>query len=381
MMSPRLAELEADFKKNGGCFKKFKIGDLLEGETGDVDLQMTDVNGKGELFINSGVSNFGIKGRTDRQAKIFPSNTITVDFFGNAYYRSEPYKLATHNHVFSFSGEVIKNRLVGVYLVGAMAVLRRHQYSFNRMATMPVIKEEIICLPYSKDSIDFQYMADYIRELEADYIRELEAYLVASGLNDYHLTEKENAVLRDFPSQKKIRVQKLFDIHPTQAYKLRNAELQLGEGCNPVIANTSQNNGVTGYSPLECTEEGNILTYSDTTDANTIFYQPRAFIGYPHVQGLYPKLYEDDWSEQSLLYFASLIKKIAFTKGFNYGNKFRRDIMGNFEVSLPTTPEGAPDFEYMSTFVTAIKKLVIADVVKFKDDYIAKTKSVSSSKD
>ena len=50
---------------------KFKIGDLFEGKTGDTDLQQKDVNNRGHLFINSGVQNLGIKGRTDRLARIF----------------------------------------------------------------------------------------------------------------------------------------------------------------------------------------------------------------------------------------------------------------------------------------------------------------------
>lgn len=73
------------------------------------------------MFINSGITNQGIKGYTDRSARIFPQNTITINFFGNAYYRSYPYKLATHNHVFSFSGDIIKDESVGLYLVAAMS--------------------------------------------------------------------------------------------------------------------------------------------------------------------------------------------------------------------------------------------------------------------
>ena len=100
-------------------FKKFKINDIFSTpDKGDVDLQQDDINGKGEFFINSGKTNFGIKGKTDRKARIFPPNTITIDFWGNAYYRDYNYKLATHNHVFSFNDDVIKNKEVGLYLVG-----------------------------------------------------------------------------------------------------------------------------------------------------------------------------------------------------------------------------------------------------------------------
>lgn len=107
------------------AYKNFKIGELFIAQTGDVDLQQKDINGKGSYFINSGVEGLGIKGKTDRYAKVFEANTITIDFWGNAYYRDFKYKMATHNHVFSLSGDVIKNRNVGLYLVSAMSYLTK----------------------------------------------------------------------------------------------------------------------------------------------------------------------------------------------------------------------------------------------------------------
>ena len=68
-------------------FGEFKLGQLFESQTGDVDLQRKDINDKGYFFINSGVENRGIKGKTDRPAKVFKAGTITIDFCGNAYYR------------------------------------------------------------------------------------------------------------------------------------------------------------------------------------------------------------------------------------------------------------------------------------------------------
>lgn len=82
------------------------------------------------------------------------------------------------------------------------------------------------------------------------------------------------------------RVGDLFDIHPTIAYKMKNSDLFAKEGSTPVLSNSSANNGIGGYCGLEPTEQGNIITFSDTTTgADTMFYQAGPFIGYPHVQG------------------------------------------------------------------------------------------------
>ena len=68
-------------------------------------------------------------------------------------------------------------------------------------------------------------------------------------------------------------------------------------GITPVVANSSQNNGIGGYTNKKPTEDGGIITFSDTTTSDSIFYQSSPFVGYPHVQGLYPLKNKDIWTE------------------------------------------------------------------------------------
>lgn len=157
-------------------FKKFALDTLFTSSTGDVDLQQKDINGKGEFFINSGVENRGIKGRTDRPTRIFPANTITVDFWGNAYYRDFEYKMATHNHVFSLAGDVIRNGLVGMYIVGILSKLPK-LFSYNNMATWNKLKTIEVSLPVTlSGDIDFDYMERYIRAIEKLAIADVAKY-------------------------------------------------------------------------------------------------------------------------------------------------------------------------------------------------------------
>ena len=149
------------------------------------------------------------------------------------------------------------------------------------------------------------------------------------------------------------RVGDLFNIHPTKAYKLTNAQL-LDDGNYPVIANSAYNNSIGGYSTKEPTENGNMVTFSDTVDANTIFYQKEPFVGYPHVQGLYPIKYEDKWNELTYQFFVSVFRGTALVKGFDYGNKFRRDIAVELMVKLPITSTGEPDWQYMEDYMKQI---------------------------
>ena len=152
---------------------------------------------------------------------------------------------------------------------------------------------------------------------------------------------------------KTFKIGDLFEIRPTKAYKLTNDGLFSNKGDIPVVSNSSLNNGIGGYVGLEPTECGNMITYSDTTTSDAIFYQPFDFIGYPHVQGLYPK--QNGWSEKSLLYFIAAFKKAAGGK-FDYANKFNRTIAAQLEVVLPTNGKGTPDLDFMSSRIRELEE-------------------------
>lgn len=153
---------------------------------------------------------------------------------------------------------------------------------------------------------------------------------------------------------KEYKIEELFNIHPTNHYNMTNNELFLNIGDIPVIVNSAYNNGVGGYVNLKPTEKGGIITFSDTTDANSIFYQPKDFIGYSHVQGMYPKF--DKISDNAMQYIATIFKIKALTMGYNYANKFRRDIAEKLTIKLPVNQKGDLDLEYMESFMENIMK-------------------------
>lgn len=157
-------------------------------------------------------------------------------------------------------------------------------------------------------------------------------------------------------SWKSFKIGDWFDIHPTKAYKLTNRDLFSENGVNPVIGNSSFNNGITGYSNLDTTES-NIITFSDTTSGtNTMFYQDMNFIGYPHVQGMYAL--EDKnivYNKYTALFIISSIRGIT-RKRFDYVDKMNRNIISNMEIKLPSK-NSEPDWAYMEQYMKDTLKL------------------------
>ncbi|NYS33241.1 restriction endonuclease subunit S [Streptococcus danieliae] len=145
------------------------------------------------------------------------------------------------------------------------------------------------------------------------------------------LQKLEDDFVRAGGEWREVKVGDLFEIRPTKNYGLTNQKLFETTGTVPVVVNSSLNNGIGGYVNLEPTEKGNMITFSDTTTTDSIFYQPRDFIGYSHVQGMYPF---EKWNKYGLLYF--VISFRASTKGkFDYGNKFNREKAKEILVHLP----------------------------------------------
>ena len=84
------------------------------------------------------------------------------------------------------------------------------------------------------------------------------------------------------------QVGSLFNIYPTATYKDFNSNNFNNAGTTPVVVNTAINNGIGGMTTLAPLEDAGIITYSDTTDGNTFFYQDKPFVGFAHVQGMHP---------------------------------------------------------------------------------------------
>lgn len=381
-------------------FKNFYLKDIF----GDEPIRGTRLTKENRIsgnipLVTAGEQNEGIAEYISNSENQTLSNMLTIDMFGNCFYRDYPYK--SDDNILSF-GLDDKSTEEMLYIASIINSICKKQYSYGKQYRKGSYLETIIPLPvienpnpdheYTVDDIDWQYMRDRITELERDRITELDTYLQATGLNDYELTEDdkkilslpakrasdENGTLEDNSEDEvrfgKIKVSKLFDIHPTSAYKMSNSDLFATVGNTPVLSNSSANNGICGYSALEPTEDGNMITFSDTTTgADTMFYQPNPFIGYAHVQGMYPL--QNGWSEASYKYFIGALRKAA-GDGWSYAVKFNRKLVADMDVLLPIKSDKTPDFDYMERYIRAIEKVVIADVVKYKDKVIETTKKV-----
>ena len=331
-------------------WKEFKVGDLFDYERGKESAPNQNLSGNCKLISEISDNNGFV--RFVKPTKIINGHclTVSVNFANIVFYQEDDFCASVNIMILRPKLELSKNQLLFI----ASIMSKQHNiYSYTDKINKTLLMDELITLPTKNNQPDFDYMEEYIEEIKLKYIDILEKEnnenidkaLKITGLSYQDLNK--DLTVKTADRYEEFRVGDLFEIRPTKNHKLVNNDLYDINGINPVIANSGLNNGITGYTNLSCTERGNIITFSDTTDHNSIFYQPYDFVGYSHIQGLYPINHKDKWKSATLLYFMTVFKKMAASYSFSYGNKFTRYKAMNFKLLLPAIDKDTPDFDYM----------------------------------
>ena len=329
---------------------EFKIGDLFH-ISRPVSRSQTKYD-EGEIpFVASGNFNNGVLKYVNPKDEdcLDQGNCISVSpIDGSAFYQEKDFlgRGGAGSSIILLYNENL-NIFNGYFIATVIRCICK-KYAYSDMANKDIISNEKIKLPINKDGEpDFAYMEQYMQNRAAAVSDSLMALQSAKSLTNSEISTSE---------WKEFKIGDLFDIHPTKAYKLTNSGLFEIDGVNPIIVNSSFNNGVGGYTNLETTESGGIITFSDTTSSDAIFYQKEPFVGYPHVQGMYPiGDYKDKWDDYALLYLLSVFKAQSKNLNYDYVNKFTRESAKLINIKLPVDKNGNPDFEYMANFMKIIE--------------------------
>lgn len=362
-------------------YRIFKIEDLFCSQNGNVDIQQCHINGLGHFVVSSGLQNYGIIGKTDLNAKIIGKNTITIDMFGNSFFRDFDYKMVTHARVFSISYKFKElNYKEGLYFVTLFNFLKKI-FSYNNMATWDKVKILEIKLPINQDNeIDYKYMEHYISELEEERISELEAYLKINGFDDYELTQEESSAIENLKN-KKVQFNE-FDITGQDGlFNVKNTHSILQEWIIPnsgtipyVTAGVGNNSITTNINALqEWIEEGNSIMIGGKT--LVITYQENDYVSNDsHNLALYLK--DERYKTENIhLFLVSALYKSLKPK-YEWGNSISKTKIQKDKIKLPIDENKNIDYKFMETYISGVKKLSIRNVVDWKDKIIKITKDI-----
>ena len=246
-----------------------------------------------------------------------------------------------------------------------------------------IAKNCIVELPTKDGKIDFQFMESFIAELEAQRVAELSAYLKVSGYDNYELSAEELDALRRFGSLEDnnwgtYKVGNLFERVETKKlpYKAKELPKQPTEDyVLPCLTSSFQNQGLNYYAPKSgATVLSNVISIPSNSDVYRAYYQSREFTVLSDAYAIRWKSDKIKISPNHYLFMVMCINKVTDLPIYSYKNKLGGwNVVKGKHIRLPEK-DGKIDFTFMETFISAIKKLAIKDVVLYSDQKITATK-------
>lgn len=251
-----------------------------------------------------------------------------------------------------------------------------------------IAKNCIVELPTKDGKIDFDFMESFVAELEAQRVAELSAYLKVSGYDNYELSAEELDALRDFSNfgddnWGTYKVGNLFERVETKKLPYKAKELPKQPTDNyilPCLTSSFQNQGLNYYAPKAgATVLSNVISIPSNSDVYRAYYQTRDFTVLSDAYAIRWKLKDIAISPNHYLFMVMCINKVTDLPIYSYKNKLGGwNVVKGKYIRLPEK-DGKIDFAFMETFISAIKKLAIKDVVLYSDQKIAATKAITSA--
>lgn len=231
--------------------------------------------------------------------------------------------------------------------------------------------------------IDFDFISSFIAELEAERIKELEAYLTVAGLKDFVLNEAEELSLSSFDkvvwnkykigdllekaelSIKNKAFNKKTDLSTSQddAHTIPVTNAKFGD--NGIMFWAKKDDFETVSMTIDIVQNGAIAT-------GKVYPQPQE-TGVLWDSYLL-KLKEFLPTKEILFFLTTAIEK-SIREKYSYEYKAYWRKIQDEDIMLPSR-NGHPDYDCMVTFISAIQKTVIKEVVQYADRKINAVKDL-----
>jgi hypothetical protein len=361
---------------------EFKIGDLFDKiRTKSLRYKTSELPSKAtKEFIlpalTAGIQNQGLNNFVPKDNATILKNVISISAnganTGATFYQNKEFTILQDAYAirWKFTDNLLTDNHY-LYLTASISKVIFGNYEWTNKAGWERIKTEKIQLPIKNDKIDFDFMENFIAELEAERIAELEAYLSVTGLKDYTLTKEEQQALDDFEKLKWgiFNLEKLFG-KSTRGKRLKSADRI--SGTLPFVTAGETNEGISAFVGNE------VIIFSRNTITIDMFgsakYRNYKYGADDHIAVVDTK----DFAKFATIFVTAAIHRASNNGQFNYSRNFYAKDADELNILLPIK-NGQPNYSIMETFISAIQKLVIKDVVLYANKKIAATKMVVQS--
>lgn len=320
-------------------------------------------------FVMSGTTNAGVVNYIANPVASFPKNAITIDIFGNTFYRNYAFGAGDDTGVYWNDVTAYSSNAMLFFAV-AMQKSMMGRFSYGKKLRSSQSENFTMRLPVTDNGfINFDFMESFIAELEAERVAELSAFLAVSGLDNYELSGDEVQALQNYSllTWKSFNLECLFG-KSTRGKRLKGDDRV--SGTLPFVTAGEASEGISAYisNDVEIFEK-NTTTIDMFGSAKYRNYKYGAddHIAVVHTETVPMK---------AAIFLTAAIHKAAHTGKFDYGHNFYAKDADALDIMLPAK-DGKPDYTTMETLISAVQKLVIKEVVLYANQKIETTKAVT----
>lgn len=339
-------------------------------------------------LLTAGEFNQGVKEFISNQNQQIFNNAITIDMFCNSFVHIE--KFCCDDNILVLNPKELMNKY-HLRFISTIINKDKSKYGYGKQYRIGSLENHKISLPTIDSAIAFEFMENYIKELEVERIKELEAYLQVTGLKNYTLSAKEKEALNAFEAAQNERERERVSGTPLKWREFKIGELfsvksnpQLNKdsfefaenGEYPYFTRTCLNNGINGYVNYLDEEhkiKGNGLAVGML--GMQFFYMQKDFYAGQFTKTCYPKFKR--FNQKIAHFFITYLNKQQ--------SQFQAVLVRDFEktfneikILLPINQNNQIAFEFMENFISAVQKEVIKSVVLWSEKRLNATKQVIS---
>ena len=325
-------------------WKEFSLLSLFTIERGTRLIKERRFAGNTPL-ITAGFQNEGVSEYINSEDNIlYSGEKITIDMFGNAFFRSYSFYCDDNILVLSPKTEISKFALL---FITTIINLDSYRYSYGRQYRQKDSRKHYLKLPVrNDDSPDFVYMEKYITSL---YVKPITTKI------------KSKIFPRIiFDGWKEFRLDELFKIKYGINLELQTLQQYHGKDSNSInfVARIACNNGVAARVkriPELQPQPPGVITCAAGGSVLSTFVQLDEFYSGRDLYLLYPKYEMDIFAK---LFCCTLIRANKYK--YAYGRQANKT-MPSIKIKLPITKDGLPDFKEISNYM---KRLSYSDRIE-----------------
>lgn len=339
-------------------FKEFNLIDLFSEGKISRGLRITKNDRlQGDIaLVTAGKENHGIAEYIKSHKAMSEGECLTIDMFGNCFYRN--IKFFYDDNIIMLKNNKFNKR---AYLyINSMLNYLPSKHGYSKQFRYKDLNNTYISLPItSEGELDFEYMENYIKEIEQKYVQNLREGLDEKINNLLELTQKTEDDISDENiqalkermrleySQKEFKEFKVGELF-TPILNTFRGTTKLGVGKFPLVCGSGINNGRDGYG-----NSGelfnNEITMSTRGSSGSTFYQDGKFILNNNAMVLKSKIGNNKYV---LLYIVALFNKLGYSGYDNYPTKsgIVEDVL-----NLPINSDGDIDYDFMERYVKSLE--------------------------